>query len=245
MRYGVRSLCVLGLVCCLVGSVCAVSDSTDPIEDSYVESTVPQVALDDSTIAAIVDGLSVGLSGDDAVDPDAEPTEPPQVELTPEAVEALGDAVGVAVSEALEAAESAEADTPISYASTGISGGYYFVCDCALGTDVKFWIPADFAVDALALDDNGIVNMTNSTVYLMPDPDSGLSDYTIYASRFGHFQYRRTNYDYQDLRIRNITDTNITFLDDTQPRISDQVQFAVILAVLLLGFLMLVFIKRG
>ena len=33
-----------------------------------------------------------------------------------------------------------------------------------------------------ALDDGGIVNMTNNSVYLMPD-DSSLSSYTIYASR--------------------------------------------------------------
>ena len=244
MKYERYALCVVGLLCCLVIPAHALTPGpTDP-DPSESIATTPDVALDDDTTLPVVDDFSdyIGDGYDDSGS--VLPSDNAQVELAPESVQAVADAVGDAVSEALETADTG-ADAPTAYASTGISGGYYFVCDCALGTGVKFWIPADFAVDALALDDNGIVNMTNSTVYLMPDPDSGLSDYTIYASRFGHFQYRRTNYDYQDLRVRNITDTNITFLDDTQPRISDQVQFAVLLAVLLLGFLMLVFIKRG
>ena len=79
----------------------------------------------------------------------------------------------------------------------------------------------------------------------MPD-SSSFSGYTIYANRFGHFQYRRNSsgYDYQDLNITNISDTNISFLSDTPQAVPDSTYWIVLIAVCILGFLLIAFFKR-
>lgn len=128
--------------------------------------------------------------------------------------------------------------------SSGLSGGYYFVCDCALGREVKFYIPSDFATGSLAIDSDGsLVNMTNTSIYLMPE-DSRYQDYSIYAPRFGLFQYRLTSYDYSDLAIRNISETNICFMENTPQAFSEFSLYIVLIVILGLGLLLLVFGKR-
>lgn len=79
----------------------------------------------------------------------------------------------------------------------------------------------------------------------MPD-SSSFSGYIIYANRFGHFQYRRNSsgYDYQDLNITNISDTNISFLSDTPQAVPDSTYWIVLIAVCILGFLLIAFFKR-
>lgn len=229
--------CLFGL-CLYVGASDVGTAATLP---PSTEPTVPVVALDGESIQAIADALVPSEPTGDTSPDDTEFTVP-QVELSPDTVEALSQAVGVSVGDAL--AEAASSDVPVPYAASGISGGYYFVADCALGAGVKFWVPADFAMGSLALDDNGIINMTNSNVYIMPD-SSSLQSYSIYASRFGHFQYRRSNYDYADLTIRNITDTNISFLENTTKPVQNSTYFVIIISILLLVGLFLVFLKRG
>lgn len=113
--------------------------------------------------------------------------------------------------------------------SDPFAGGYYFVCDSALGNDLKFYVPLEWAHDVFTLNSSGaLVNLSNSTcnAYCPAYPD-----YTISCSRFGTFTYRATNYNTSDLRISNISDTNIDFLEDeTQiPSDSDLLLLIVVL----------------
>lgn len=120
-----------------------------------------------------------------------------------------------------------------------LSGGYYFVADCALGYGLRFYVPIEWAHDAFALDSSGTpVNLSNSTCYAYcPD----YPDYTFSCSRFGHFTYRATNYNTSDLNIREIKETNISFLDDTGLSLSDSEVLAVIAALIFVfGGVMLV-----
>lgn len=117
--------------------------------------------------------------------------------------------------------ETAENEENISAlaADSDLSGGYYFVCDCDLGYDMKFYVPLEWAHNVFALDGSGApVNMSTSTCYLYCP---AYPDYTFSASRFGTFTYRASNYNTTDLEIRNINDTNITFIEDESNRLSD------------------------
>lgn len=42
-----------------------------------------------------------------------------------------------------------EASDSAALASSDLSGGYYFVCDCDLGYDLKFYVPLEWASDVL------------------------------------------------------------------------------------------------
>lgn len=100
-----------------------------------------------------------------------------------------------------------------------LAGGYYFVADCALGSDVTFYVPLEWAHDVFTLDRSGApVNLSTSTCYAFAP---AFPDYTIQCSRFGTFTYRATNYNTSDLLITEITDTNIEFLEDETQRPSD------------------------
>lgn len=100
-----------------------------------------------------------------------------------------------------------------------LAGGYYFLCDCSLGHDLKFYVPFEWAYDVFTFDSSGApVNLSNSTCYAYcPD----YPDYTFSCSRFGTFTYRSSNYSSEDLEITNISDTNITFLEDESRRLSE------------------------
>ena len=95
-----------------------------------------------------------------------------------------------------------------------LQGGYYFVADSALGTGLKFYVPAEYATGSLTYDSSGyLFNLTGSSIYLYcPD----YPDYTIYAPRFSVFQYRSgsgSGYTYVDLNAANVTDTNVQIYD--------------------------------
>lgn len=96
-----------------------------------------------------------------------------------------------------------------------LSGGYYFVVDCALGNSLKFYVPLEWSHDVFTLNSSGgLVNLSNNTCYAYCP---AYPDYTFSCSRFGTFTYRATNYNTTDLMITNISDSNIEFLeDDTQ-----------------------------
>ena len=221
VRYIVIAFCVICLCCCVVSATDVVTDDATlpPVAtDPDTPSSSSQVDLSPDTIDAIVDRL------EPVSNPPTEPievtepivTDPPQVDLSPDAVDDIASAVGSAVSDAVS--PDPVDDVPILYSSGGLVGGYYFVCDCALGNDVKFWIPADFARDSITIDSSGaLVNMTNSTIYLMPDDTTINDNYTIQAPRFSSFQYRwdSSGYTWSSLAITNISDTNISWLDDT------------------------------
>jgi len=98
----------------------------------------------------------------------------------------------------------------VQVAAAQLQGGYYFVCDCALGNGVRFYVPASAAEGSLTYDSSGyLFNVSGSTVYLY-SPD--YPDYTFSAARFSGFQYRVSSgvsYDTVDLNATNITDTNV------------------------------------
>lgn len=121
--------------------------------------------------------------------------------------------------EAVLAVEELETDVSFLAVDGVLAGGYYFVCDCALGTDVKFYVPLEWSHDAFTLDRSGsLVNLSTSTCYAYA-PE--FPDYTIQCSRFGTFTYRASNYNTTDLMIRDISDTNIEFMHDESQRLSD------------------------
>ena len=92
-------------------------------------------------------------------------------------------------------------------AAADLQGGYYIVADCALGNGIRFYVPASAAEGCFTYDSSGnLFNISNGTVYLY---SPSLPDYTISASRFSGFVYRGDNYNSLELRIHNITETNI------------------------------------
>lgn len=104
--------------------------------------------------------------------------------------------------------------------SGSLAGGYYMLVDCALGSDVMFYVPLEWAIDVFTLDRSGApVNLSNSTCYAYAP---AFPDYTIQCSRFGTFTYRTSNYNTMDLMITEISDTNIRFMVDTGLRLSDR-----------------------
>lgn len=251
VRYIVIVLCFISLCCGAVFATGVVAD--DPVlppvaTDPVATSPSSQVDLSPDTIDTLIDGIY------SIVNPAIEPTEatepvvtdPPQVDLSPDAVDDIASAVGSAVADAVS--PDPVDDAPILYSSGGIVGGYYFVADCALGQGVKFWVPADFSAGSITLDaSGGLVNMTNSTIYLMPDDSSLNSVYTIQAPRFSSFLYRRdaSGYTWSDLNISNISDTNISWLDDTVQAVPLPSYFVLIASILVIGFLALFAFKRG
>ena len=245
-----RYVCICLLCVCLLVGVVAATDVL-PAPAPEPASTVPSVVIDDHSIQDIVDALEPIINPPtDPTDPvvATEPiaTDPPTVNLSPDAVDDISSAVGSAVADAV--APDPVDDVPVLYASGGIVGGYYFVCDCALGNDIKFWIPADFASDSISIDGSGsLVNMTNSTIYLMPDDTTINNNYTIQAPRFSSFQYRRdsSGYTWSSLAITNISDTNISWLDDTPQAVPISRYFVLIASILVIGFLFLFVFKRG
>lgn len=117
-----------------------------------------------------------------------------------------------------------------------LAGGYYITGDSAIGQDLTFYVPADFASGSLTYDSSGnLFNLTNSSIYLYcPD----YPEYTIYAARFSGFQYRQSSgagYQYQDLKLRNVSAANVEILDDSPTRtFSDNTLLYVILVVLII-----------
>lgn len=117
--------------------------------------------------------------------------------------------------------EVQEVDSGIAlYSIDGdLHGGYYFIADCALGSDLKFYVPVEWAHDAFTLDSSGdLVNLTNSTCYAYcPD----YPNYTFSCSRFNTFTYRSSSYDTQDLNITHIPESNIYYFNDSEFHLSE------------------------
>lgn len=117
-----------------------------------------------------------------------------------------------------------------------LSGGYYVVGDSAIGQDLTFYVPSDYATGSLTYSGGYLFNLTASSVYLFcPD----YPDYTIYAPRFSVFQYRTNdNYgtSYQPLNLQLISDTNVEILVDSPPlSLSSDDLLNMILATLVIG----------
>lgn len=128
-----------------------------------------------------------------------------------------------------------------------LSGGYYIEGDSALGTGLRFYVPADFAAGSLTYDSSGyLFNLTASSIYLYcPD----YPDYTIYASRFSGFQYRQSSgsgYQYQDLNLRNVTAANVEILqeDPVQLPSTTSLLVGVVAAVCIVGAVLIISPRR-
>lgn len=134
-------------------------------------------------------------------------------------------------------------DTPMALLITGsLSGGYYFICDCSLGDGLKFYVPLEWAHNALAIDSSGApVNMSTSTCYAYCED---YPSYTFSCSRFGTFTYRSTDYSTTDLEVTNIADTNIQFLEDESYRLSDYDMLVLIASLLFLSVILPVVLRR-
>lgn len=125
-----------------------------------------------------------------------------------------------------------------------LAGGYYITGDSSLGKGLTFYVPADYAAGSLTYDSSGnLFNLTSSSIYLYcPD----YPEYTIYASRFSGFQYRRSSgYDYVDLRLSNVTDTNVEIFEDSPaPAVNSNFLLVMILAVVIVGVGAFVLLRR-
>ena len=144
--------------------------------------------------------------------------------------------------ESTEAYMAMEEEAAPFAVSGSLAGGYYMLVDCALGSDVMLYVPLEWATDVFTLDRSGApVNLSNSTCYAYAP---AFPDYTIQCSRFGTFTYRSSNYNTLDLMITEISDTNIRFLDDTAPRLSDRDLLVMVCGVLFLFGAYCILIRR-
>lgn len=132
---------------------------------------------------------------------------------------------------------------PALYSVTGsLSGGYYFDCNCSLGNGIRFYVPVEWARDALSLDSSGApVNMSNSTVYAYCP---AFPEYTFSASRFNTFTYRGDGFQSTVLAISSVTDSNIHFLKDTVSYPGVQELLVIAVCLLLILFLQPIFFRR-
>lgn len=146
------------------------------------------------------------------------------------------------VTETSVSAQEANSVAPLAVADGDLAGGYYFVADCALGSDIKFYVPLEWAHDVFTIDSSGnLVNLSNSTCYAYcPDYPS----YTFSCSRFNSFTYRASNYDTSDLEITDISETNMSFMDSNTFMLSDQ-DFQLLIAALIFVVAGLIIIRRA
>lgn len=228
VRYFFCSLFVLSL---LISSVYATdfdsSSSSAESSEPVVFETIPTVSLDPESVASILDGIGSLLESDSS-----EPVDSitPEFALSQDSIEAISDSIASVLSPDVDL-------QPLSVPSgSAISGGYYVTVDCVLGNGLTFYVPSDFRVDSIAFDGDNLINLSNSSIYLLP-VDSRFSSYTIYAPRFGHFQYRQTAGSYSDLRISRVIDTNVSILSDSPYSLPVSNYY-----LLILGFLFLLFI---
>lgn len=139
-------------------------------------------------------------------------------------------------------AQEDDSDLALAAVTDALSGGFYFVADCALGSDVTFYVPVEWAYDRFALDPSGEpVNLSTSTCYAY-SPD--YPTYTFSCSRFGSFTYRSSNYDTQDLNVRNISDTNISFFDGNGIQLSES-ELQLLCCILLFVVIGILIFKKG
>lgn len=142
----------------------------------------------------------------------------PTVPVESSAPETIPETTAESVSES--APETVpDAFVPVTMAIDGrLSGGYWFTCNCSLGNNLKFYVPIEWAYDALTLDYSGDpVNLSTSTCYAYCPT---YPDYTFSAPRFGTFSYRTSGYETQDLDVSMLLDSNIDFLKDEAVRLS-------------------------
>lgn len=141
-------------------------------------------------------------------------------------------------------------DSPALLISSGgdTNAGCWFVATSAFGGGAshRFYFDREFASGSLIMDSLGFLwNNSQSSVYLYcPD----YPNYTIYAPRFGYFQYRTNdnNYNWADARIiPDAESSSSLILSDTQYRPSDSSPVIVFLLSVLAFFGLIMILRRA
>lgn len=133
-------------------------------------------------------------------------------------------------------------DIELLSVSGDLTSGYYFVADCDLGSNIRFYIPLEWAYYRFTTDDSGdLVNLSTSTCYAY-SPD--FPDYTFSCSRLSTFTYRYSNYSSSDLNITRIVDTNMSLLINDPFPLSDS-EIQLLIAALILICAGILIIRRG
>lgn len=212
-----------------------VSDDPDIFQDFSAE-TAPSpgvVTLDPEQMQSILDALQ-------PTEMDVPEPTTPMVDISPGSIDALVEGIGSAVSENSTLSDGVEIDE--SY------NGYYIVIDCALGKGIKIPVPVEFAVDKFAISDDG--HVTNMSVNKFETVlRIGMKRYEVVSFSMCDFSYREVSglsggvVQYYDLN-ETVVDSNISFLHNTPKAISPSVYWIVLIAVCLLGFLLVGFLKR-
>ena len=127
---------------------------------------------------------------------------------------------------------------PAPVAVAELSGGYFFCADCALGKNVLFYVPVEFATGRLSLKGEDPFNMSNSSCVLFAP---AFPDYQIQAGRFSGFTYRSdVGYDRYPLSVSKIQKTNIDFMDSSDGYIYPRDFFVILISsIILIGCLIL------
>lgn len=212
---------------------------TDSPEEA-TESVSSYVSLDPNTIQDLVDALNDAWDSRDALSDD---TTNPVIDISPDSVEDLASSIGSVIS------NSMGSDSAIPYSNEELSDGYYFVCNCVLGDNLKFCVPVEFAVGGFAKADTGeLINMTSNT--FSTTFRSGRKTYIITAPSMSYLTYyeMRSLPDGESIQTfdlnETVIDSNMSFLHDTPQAVPDSTYWIVLIAVCILGFLLIAFFKR-
>lgn len=120
-------------------------------------------------------------------------------------------------------------------ASGDLSGGAYFIADCALGRKLRFYVPYEYASDVFSVDASGtLISLSNSSVYVYCP---SFPDYTIYFSRFSSAYYRTNSSSTRELTITNVDleASTVSFASDgKQISVDRVVLFIAIISVFIL-----------
>lgn len=124
-----------------------------------------------------------------------------------------------------------------------ITGAYYFrIYDLDSEYELLFYIPSDFSTDSFALDANGdLINISNEIIYAysLEDP-SAVFGFPRYATlcRWDDGYWSQLWYELIE------TNVSVNTVNPNTP-LSDDTKFVVVASVLILGFALLCFFKRG
>ena len=172
-------------------------------------------------------------------------TEPsvPVVEISPDSISALASAIAAA-------SDSAIGDTDISDNPTEkLKDGYYFTCNSVLGDDLTIYVPVEFAVGGFSISDDGrLVNMTMNS--FQTRVHVGRKTYIIAAHSMSPFVYWEQKLLGEGEVVQafdlneTVTDSNMSFLHDTPQAVPDSVFWVVLISVVMIGFLLVIFVKR-
>ena len=235
-------LVLVSLLCC---PALAVDAGEAPPEDALppVSEPLPSVvSIDPQSIEDIVGAFDAAQSARDELSASTEPSVP-VVEISPDSISALASAIAAA-------SDSAIGDTDISDNPTEkLKDGYYFTCNSVLGDDLTIYVPVEFAVGGFSISDDGrLVNMTMNS--FQTRVHVGRKTYIIAAHSMSPFVYWEQKLLGEGEVVQafdlneTVTDSNMSFLHDTPQAVPDSVFWVVLMSVVMIGFLLVIFVKR-